>query len=73
MGDRMVTIDMDRKLGDGLCPVGSLLGSHVTQRGLGRGLPFYQVASWSIQPFGHNRHWPKCGGCARWGWSWVRI
>ena len=45
MGDRMVTIDTDRKLGDGLCPVGGLLGSHVTQFGLGRGLPFYQVAS----------------------------
>ena len=30
------------------------LGSHLTQCGLGRGLPLYQVASWSIQPFGHN-------------------
>ena len=27
---------------------------HLTQCGLGRGLPIYQVASWSIQPFGHN-------------------
>jgi len=23
---------------------------------LGRGLPPYQVAPWSVQPFGHNRH-----------------
>ena len=23
----------------------------------------YQVASWSIQPFGHNRHGLKTGGC----------
>ena len=30
----------------------------------GRGLPPYQVTSWSIQPFGHNRHWPKIGGYA---------
>ena len=33
---------------------------------MGWGLSPYQVASWSIQPFGHNRHGPKtgCGGCA---------
>jgi len=30
------------------------LGPHLTQCGLGRGLPLYQVASWSIQTFGHN-------------------
>ena len=29
---------------------------------MGWGLPLYQVASWSIQPFGHNRHGPKIGG-----------
>ena len=36
-----------------------------TQCGLGWGLPSYQVASWSIQPSGHNRHGPKSGrrGC----------
>jgi len=33
---------------------GSPLGPHVTQCGLGRGQPHYQVASWSIQTFGHN-------------------
>jgi len=30
------------------------LGPHLTQCGMGRGLSPYQVASWSIQPFGHN-------------------
>jgi len=44
------------------------LGPHLTQYRLGRGLPPYQVASWSIQPFGHNRHGPKIGrGCVRLG------
>jgi len=39
----------------GLCPFGeSELGPHLTQCGHGRGLPAYQVSSWSIQPFGHN-------------------
>ena len=33
---------------------GGELGSHLTQCRLSRGLPPYQVASWSIQPFGHN-------------------
>ena len=37
------------------------LGPHLTQRRLGRGLPPYQVVSWSIQPFGHNIHGPKSG------------
>ena len=23
--------------------------------------------------FCHNRHGPRFGGCAPWGWSWVRI
>jgi len=48
------------------------LGPYLTQRGLGRGLPLYQVASWSIQPFDHNRHGLKIGKAAmppflRWG------
>jgi len=38
------------------------LGSHVTQCRWGWGLPPYQVASWSIQQFGRNRHGPKIGG-----------
>jgi len=41
----------------GVCP-------RVTQCGLVRGLPSYQVPSWSIQPFGHNTHGPKIGGYA---------
>ena len=40
----------------GLCPFYGELGPHLTQCRLGRSLPLYQVASWSIQPFGHNRH-----------------
>jgi len=30
------------------------LSPHLTQCGLGRGLPPHQVVPWSIQPFGHN-------------------
>jgi len=44
MGDRLATIDMNRKVG-GLCPFYGELGPHLTQCGLGRGLPPYQVAS----------------------------
>jgi len=47
------------------------LGPHLTQHGLGRGLPPYQGASCSIQSFGHNRHGPKSGFASppplRWG------
>jgi len=42
-------------------------GPHLTQCRLGRGLPPYQVAFWSIQPFGHNSDGPKIGGCAALG------
>jgi len=55
---------MGRKVERLLCPFGKL-EPHLTQRRLGRGLPPYQVASRSIQPFGQNRHGPKIGwGCA---------
>jgi len=59
-----------------LCPFcGGELGPHLTQCRLGWGLPPYQVASWSIQPFGQNRYGPKIGGsapfCGR--GSWVPI
>jgi len=37
------------------------LGTHLTQCRLGRGLPPYQVASCSIQPFRRNRYGPKMG------------
>jgi len=62
MGDRLATIDISQKLGDFAPLFGGELGPHVTQGGLGRGLPLYQVASWSIQPFAHNRHGQKWGG-----------
>jgi len=51
------------------------LGPRLTQSRLGRGLPPYEVASSSIQPFGNNRrakNWMK--GCAFFsGGSWVPI
>jgi len=37
---------------------------HLTQRRLSRGLLPYEVASWSMQPLGHNGYGPKIGGCA---------
>jgi len=62
MGDRLATVDMGRK-GGGVVPLSGELGPHLSQCGLaGRCLPPYQVASWFIQPFGHNRHGPKIGG-----------
>jgi len=46
MGDRLATIDMAEKWGGAaLGDAGSPLGHHLTQCGLGRGLPLYQVAS----------------------------
>jgi len=45
------------------------LGSRLTQCGPGRGLLPYQVASSSIQSFGHNRHGLKTGGCAPFKWG----
>ena len=59
----LATIDMGQKVGL-LCPFWEEVGPHLTQCGLDRCLPLYQVASWSIQPFGHNRHGPKIGGGA---------
>jgi len=40
MGDHLATIDTGRKWGRGLCPFGGL-GPHLTQCGLGQGLPSY--------------------------------
>jgi len=62
MGDRLTTIDGPKI--EGLYTLWEKLNSLVTLCGLGRGLPSYQVGSWSIQPFGHNRHGPKIGGSA---------
>jgi len=55
MGDRLATIDMGQKVGRllGPFPWGEV-GFCLTQCRLGRGLPPYQVASWSIQPFSHG-------------------
>jgi len=59
---RLGTIDMGLKLG-ALPPFWrGELSPHLAQCGLGWGLPPYQVSSWSIQLFGHNRHGPKIGG-----------
>jgi len=49
----MATIDMGLKEGV-LCPFHKALGTRLIQCGLLQGLLPYQVASPSIQPFGHN-------------------
>jgi len=45
MGDRLATIDMGQKVGVCAPFLGGATGPHLTQCGLGRGLPLYQVAS----------------------------
>jgi len=45
MGDRLATVDMGRKVGRTAVGDWVPIGSHLTQCGLGRGLPLYQVAS----------------------------
>ena len=55
----MATIDMGLKEGGGAvplsrCPVRGVLGTRLIQCGLRRGLIPYQVASSSIELFGHN-------------------
>ena len=58
----LATTDMGRKLAAVVPLFRGRTGSHLTQRGLGQGLPPYQMASLSIQPFGHNyRHGSKMG------------
>jgi len=42
------------KIGGSTSFWGGELGPHLTQSRLGWGLPPYEVASWCIQPFGHN-------------------
>ena len=56
MGDRLATIDMGRKVWAVVPLSVGELSPHLTKCRLGRGLPVptYQVASWSIQLFGHN-------------------
>ena len=53
---RGAAVPLSRSLGE--------LGPRLTECGLGRCLLPYQVASSSIQPFGHNRYEPKTGDCA---------
>jgi len=43
----------------GSCALLGELDPHLTQYRLGWGLPPYQVASLSTQPFGHSRHGPR--------------
>jgi len=74
MADRLATIDMGQKLA--AVPLMGETGSPCNTMWPGRGIPSYQLASLSIQPFDHNRHGPKIGGSANWTkgtWSWVRI
>jgi len=59
MGESLATIDMAENWR--AVPFLRGRGPHLTQCGLGRGLLSCQVASSSIQPFGHNRHVPKIG------------
>jgi len=60
MGDHLATIDMGRKDGGCCSPFrrGGKLDLYLTQCRPDEGLPLYQVASWSIQSFGHNT-WAK--------------
>ena len=72
----MATIDMAEKRGGAAVHLSlGQLGPHLTQCGLDQGLLPYQVASSSIQPFGHNRHGSKIGwGLCPFFWgSWVPI
>jgi len=72
MGDRGQNRHKPKR-GGLLCPFrGREPGPRLTQCGLGRGILPYQVATSSIQPFGHNGHGPKTGGCAPLGeGNWV--
>ena len=56
----VATIDIGRKEGAAV-PLSRELGLRLVQCGLSRGLLQYQAAASSIQPFCHNRHWPKIG------------
>jgi len=47
------------KIEGGCAPLEQELGPHLTQCGLGRDLPPYEMASWSIQLFSHDRHGPR--------------
>ena len=64
MGDRGYNRHGPKRGGCAAVPLSrEELGPRLAQCGLGRGLLPYQVASSSIQLFGHNRPEPKTGGC----------
>jgi len=59
-----VTAWQQNSHGQNLCPLfggKGELGPHLAQCGLDQGPPPCQGPSWSVQPFGHNRHGPKIG------------
>jgi len=72
MGNRLATVDMGRKLG-GMSPFGGAESPSNTTSPESRPIPPYQVVYRCIQPFGHNRHGPRIGGCAPFRGSWVPI
>jgi len=53
MGDHLIITD-GPKSGRDAVPLRGEMGSHLTQCGMDRGLPPYQMASLSIQPFGDS-------------------
>jgi len=59
----------------GCAPLERAAGPNLNKCGQGWGLSSYQVASWTIQPFGQNRHGPKMGGrlCPIGRVNWVPI
>ena len=61
MGDRLATIHIGRKWRGCRAPFHWGAASPSNAMWPGWGLPPYEVSSWSIQPFGHNRHGPKIG------------
>jgi len=74
---RLATMDTGKNWGGSAPLEEGELCPHLTQCSLGWGRPPYQVVSWYIQPFGHNRHGPKIQGGV-WavplvGWTWVPI
>jgi len=62
MGDHLATTHIGWKEVGSCCAPFRGAGSPSNTMLPGLRLPTYQVASWSIQPFGHNRHGPKIGG-----------
>ena len=58
----LATIDMGRKLGSRAPFCWGVAATPSNRASPSRGLPPYQVASWSTRQFGHNIHKPKLGG-----------